>query len=124
MARFQETALLERVTRINLQSQFAQKRANRRNESRKQKVDEPKWENLLPMSRKVTHLALGLFDYGLVLEEDRDAVADGVNAMAFSTLQHCAFFIKGQRCLTFRTGKDGEQVAVDHNPVILRRFQS
>ena len=55
-----------------------------------------------------------------LLQQDRNAVADGIDALALIALE-CVFAMNDQRFAADRTGKDLEQVGRNHPMILVQR---
>jgi hypothetical protein len=64
-----------------------------------------------------------LFEVCLIDQEDRNVVDYGINAVADAAFELVFFLVIGQRGFAGRAGQDFQQVAVNHNALILSPVQ-
>jgi hypothetical protein len=62
--------------------------------------------------------SLSFYD-GFLNQENRDSVADRVYAMAVAALQDVPLLVVGQRSLTGGASQNVDEIAIQHNAVIL-----
>jgi hypothetical protein len=65
----------------------------------------------------------GSFDLGLIHQQNRNVIADGVNPVALTTFQAFAVSFQGQRLLADWANQNVQQILRNHEQIVLQWLQ-